>query len=118
MGDEQDRRKRIEEEVRRTLESMANLEDLEAGPYFYSRLTQRISASAESSEGWLGRLSFGYRLAPALLTVLLILNALTVWMMARANNESRAEYRKDCIEAVASESSLPDDPLRSTLDSK
>jgi hypothetical protein len=111
MEDEQRKRKRIEEEVRRTLESINDLEDIKAGPYFYSRVRQRIAVAEGAPKYWLERL-FGYRLAPSLLAALLLLNVATAWMIVRTNDESRSEYLQDGIEGVAREYSLDEGLLK------
>src|SRR3989304_5718944 len=97
MGEERYRQKRIEEEVRRTLESIDDLKDIEEGPQFYARVRQKIAAAESPQVDWLSRLFFGFRLAPALLAVTLVLNVMTAWVIVRTNNERRAQYRQDHI---------------------
>lgn len=117
VEDRERKRAQIEEEVRRTLESIDDLNDVEVGPNFYSAVWQKITAESASDDR-LRHLPLGYRLAPALLVVFLLLNVVTAWVIVRASNESRAEYRKDYIEAVAGESSLSDRPFGADSDSR
>ena len=106
MKQENGKNKQIEEEVRRTLESVDGWGDIEPGHNFYALLQQRLTSTEENSENWVIRLLFGYRLAPSLLAFFLILNVLTAWLVLRPGNEARTEYRQAGVEAMADEFSI------------
>lgn len=106
MKHDNGKNKQIDAEVRRTLESVDGWADIEPSPNFYAFLQQRLTRSEASSESWLIRLLLGYRLAPSLLALFLILNVLTAWFVLRPGNEARAEYHQAGIEAIAGEFSI------------
>ena len=70
-----DKRKRIREEVELTLRAMDQMQDIEAGPYFYTRLEARLKSRRKESVSWLPS---GTRvLRPAMLSLLLLINVFT-----------------------------------------
>lgn len=73
----------VEEEVEKTLSSWDDLERIEANPYFFTRLQQRLANEQSPKQLWSA--SF---LRPALLGILLIIN---VWTVASVLN-SQARY--------------------------
>ncbi|MCK4761304.1 MAG: hypothetical protein KAW12_03830 [Candidatus Aminicenantes bacterium] len=72
--------KLIRDEVNKTLEIMDRLEDIEAGPYFYTRLEAELRSRQRAKKGLLPDMSqlahvfSGRVLRPALLTLLMIIN--------------------------------------------
>lgn len=113
MTQKSDREKLIEREVNKTLGSLDGWGDIEPGPHFYARLQQRLANSEETSEPRLARLLLGYRVAPSLLALFLILNVMTAWMVLGSRKEALEEYRQAGIAAVAEEFSITEISLLS-----
>jgi hypothetical protein len=74
----QDDQRRIEDEVRATLASLDNVPDIEAGPYFYAKVRQRLMDADSMPSGFLARWVFQGRLAPAVLGLVVLANLVTV----------------------------------------
>ncbi len=118
MKDHTNRQQRIENEVRLTLGSLRDVEDIDAGPYFYSRIQHQLTSTENTAGYWLARLLFGSRLAPAVLAFVLVLNVATAWMVLRTEEESQTGYRQQIIEEMASEYSLDPTTLLSDAETE
>lgn len=105
MDNTNDKKKKIEEEVQRTLQSLDNIEDIEVGPHFFAAIHERIEATGTGQASWLYRVLMGYRLAPAILGVFIILNVVTAFWAASGSDYS-ADDRQTSIEAMADEYSI------------
>ncbi len=105
MTDQDDNKKRVEDEVLRTLSSLENLPEIEPDPYFYAKVRQRLDESAEPAENWLGRLIFGYRLGPALLAAMILVNVGTAYV-ALGGKDYESDDRDQYIEEFVDQYSL------------
>ncbi len=94
---------RLDQEVQQTFESLDNIDNIEAGPFFYAKLNARIEESHKTNETWIARLLLGGRLAPSLLTVAVLLNVYTAVMVVRDKSASQIDLREEYLEAVADE---------------
>lgn len=103
MSKKDSEKDRIEEEVLRTLESLDTIKDIDAGPYFYTRLQARLESSEKVPESWLTRHLLGSRLAPALLATVVVINVFTAVMVLQDGSDGQAELRDEYVEAVADE---------------
>jgi hypothetical protein len=91
MTKKDDERDQIVIEVGTTLASHDHQEEIEVGPYFYSRLRARISDSEKVTPSVLERLLVGRRLAPSLLVFVIVLNVFTAVMVIRGSTASRTQ---------------------------
>ncbi len=99
-------KKRIDSEVQKTLQSLDNLEDLQAGPDFFAAIQDKINASEEDDQSSiLYRLLFKYRLAPAALALLIVLNVVSAFIFV-SEQDYTASDRQISIESVADEYSI------------
>ncbi len=105
MTDQGDHKKRVEDEVLGTLGSLDSLPEIEPDPYFYAKVRQKLDESAEPAESWLGRLIFGYRLGPALLAAMILINVGTVYFALRGD-DYETDDRDQYIEAIVDQYSL------------
>lgn len=69
-----DKRNRIREEVDLTLKAMDRMQDIEAGPYFYTRLEARLNSRKKEIRSWLPGLGGTRVLRPVMLSLLLLVN--------------------------------------------
>jgi len=75
--DKMDKRKRVREEVEKTMSLLDRMENLEAGPFFYTRVEARLR-SKEREEKLKQPGIFGVKvLKPALLALLLVANLIS-----------------------------------------
>ncbi|HOP05770.1 MAG TPA: hypothetical protein PLF13_00620 [candidate division Zixibacteria bacterium] len=104
----------IDRKIEQTLAGLDTTESIETGPHFYTRLMAKIkeTESGEINPVWLSL--FRGRLAASLLSLVILLNAVTTIMVIRNVQEDRNEYRRNNVEAVANEYSLPS--VSETLD--
>ncbi len=86
------RRKKIEEEVEKTLQALDDHQPIEANPYFMTRLMQRIEnekAEAEA-EAEAAKLNFKWSKVwqPALFAMLIVVNLFTFYNLSSNTNEN------------------------------
>jgi len=74
-----DRKRKIEEEIARTLEEFDRVERLPEDPYFYTRLQTRLRERLTEKTG------FFKLLRPAIVTALLLLNIVTAFFYLSAD---------------------------------
>ena len=79
----------INDEVEKTLQALDGVERMEANPYFYTRLNQRIQD--EKTETSRPPLIFSKLWQPALLAVLVIFNVYTFVQVDGANGSETAQ---------------------------
>ncbi len=92
--DKMDKRKRVQEEVEKTMSLLDRVENLEAGPYFYTRVEARLR-QIEREEKTKQPGIFGVRvLKPALLVLLLIVNLFSaVFFLVESGDTGQAEKK-------------------------
>ena len=96
-----DKKEKIEEEIRKTLEVFDQKQSLPPNPYFYTRVQQRINERSGSKSTTMGFLK------PALLTILLLINVATfIWYNNSSANYSSAEKQQELIEYLSSDLNL------------
>lgn len=94
----------IEQQVERTLACPHDLPNLEADPYFFGRVQQRLSESQEPQRNWIANLVWGYRLRPVLLAAAIVVNLATV--LFAVQSASRTDVREQYIESISSQYSV------------
>lgn len=99
------KQQRIDEEVQKTLQSLDSFDDIEASPYFFSRLQQEIRGRETERFNWVHRLTLGYRLVPIGLIVFVVLNAVSLALTFTSKNSS-ADYRSVQLQEAAREFTL------------
>lgn len=96
-----DKKGKIEEEVRKTLDVLDQKELLPPNPYFYTRVQQRIKANSENNY------TVWRYLKPALLIILLLINVSTfIWYFNNAGNYSTTEDQQKLIEYLSNDLNL------------
>ena len=96
-----DKKEKIEEEIRKTLDVFDQKQSLPPNPYFYTRVQQRINERSGSKSTTMGFLK------PALLTILLLINVATfIWYNNSSANYSSAEKQQELIEYLSSDLNL------------
>ncbi|MDK9700943.1 MAG: hypothetical protein OEM52_12415 [bacterium] len=73
-------RDRIDIEVQAALDSFDSLKRIEASPFFYARLKNTITDAGRERTNWLYRITQGYKLLPAALLLITILNVFSLSM--------------------------------------
>jgi len=105
---------RIEIEVEKTLACLDEVERIEAGPHFLTRLLTRIR-DLERGPKALALPVFIYRLLrPALLGLMIAINVILAVLMFDSGR-SQAETRKDSISAMASYYGLQESDVDSLI---
>ena len=95
------KKEKIEEEVRKTLNVFELKESLPSNPYFYTRIQQRIKEKTENNSTSLGFLK------PALLVCLLLINVGTfIWYFNSSEDYYVTETRQELIEILSSDLNL------------
>jgi hypothetical protein len=101
MDRKMNRKEKIEEEVRKTLGMLDQKESLPPNPYFYTRVKQRINEQSGSKSKTIGFLK------PALLTILLLINAATfIWYYNSTEDYYATETRQELIEILSNDLNL------------
>ena len=96
-----DKKEKIEEEIRKTLDVFEQKESLPPNPYFFTRVQQRINERSGSKSTTMEFLK------PALLTFLLLINVGTfIWYFNSSANYSSAEKQQELIEYLSSDLNL------------
>ncbi len=103
MKDDQGKPDRVEDEVAKTLASLDDFDTIDTGSYFLTRLEARIKEGEAEREPWLARVLLGSRLAPALMTLVIVVNGLTAWTVLRPSDDTDASSRQENVEAIADE---------------
>ena len=96
MSDER-ARKSIDDGVTRTLSSLDGLEDIDAGPYFFTRVRQRL-ADTQAAPGW------GLWIRPVYIALILLLNLVTI--SVTLTSDRTRDTRTSEVAAFAQEYSL------------
>ena len=94
---------RVDREVQQTLASLNNVDDIEAGPYFYTQLKAQVDSLEQRKLPWPAKILFGSRLAPSLLALVVLLNVLSVVVILRDSTENQTEIRQQYVDAMADE---------------
>lgn len=103
-----EKRKRVEEEVDKTLSLMDRLETLETDPYFFTRLKAAIATGDRQRKRLPGFGPVVEVLKPAFVALLIILNLLSILLVTGGNSDATVE--KDIyITALAQDYSLESD---------
>lgn len=103
MSENDSENQKINRKVEQTLESIDNLDDVEVGPYFYSRLKARINTSEKvDSPSWV-RFLLGSRLATSLLVAIIVLNVVTVAVFMRGESNTQLDIFETSVETIADE---------------
>jgi hypothetical protein len=93
-----DRKKRIEQEVQKTLEQFQKAEQLPPDPYFYTRLKSRLDEKQRMG------VKIPVLLKPAFLAMLLILNVVTAsWYLGVVGTSSNYNDRQELVTWMANE---------------
>jgi hypothetical protein len=96
-----DKKEKIEEEIRKTLEVFDQKQSLPPNPYFYTRVQQRINERSGSKSTNLGFLK------PALLTFLLLINVGTfIWYFNSDEDYYASESSQELIEYLSNDLNL------------
>ena len=103
MSRSDDEKHKIDKEVQQTLESFDDVQDIETGAYFYTRLKAQIDSSEPISTAWSATSLLGRRLAPALLTAVIILNVLSVVWTLGDSDDGMIESQQQYVEVLADE---------------
>lgn len=93
----------IEEEIQETLDSLDNTEDISVNPYFYSKLKANIDSLEQSNVSWAEKYIFNNRIAPAMFTLLVLINIFSFSIQFSQKNEIQTENREKYIEDTANE---------------
>jgi hypothetical protein len=104
MSELDDKNKRVEQEVERAIAGLYGLPNLEADPYFYSRVQRRLSRRDAPRLYWVATLVQRYRLQPVLLAAAIVVNLATV--LLAVHNTSRTETRDVYIESISNQYSV------------
>lgn len=92
------RKEKIEQEVRKTLEQFDQAEKLPPDPYFYTRLKSRLDEKQHRG------VRFPALLKPAFLALLFILNVLTAsWYLSAGSTATQSNGRQELAALFASE---------------
>ena len=106
MHENDKRKQEIENEVQKTINSLDDLEDIQASPGFFAAIESRIDTAGEVGKTlWLYRILFEYKLAPAILTIFIILNIATGFFIV-SRQDNNAYDREASIQAFASQYSI------------
>ena len=101
MDSNMNKKERIEEEVRKTLDVFELKESLPPNPYLYTRIQKRIKEKMENNSKIL------VILKPVLLTILLLINVGTViWYFNSSEDYYVTETRQELIEILSSDLNL------------
>lgn len=100
-----ERKKRIEQEVMKTLQCLDDLENIETSPFFYTRLQARIQDIDTQKERSTGKILSMPRLRLAFLTLLVIVNIFSAVFVLK-NSQYQTDERQTNITAFATEYAL------------
>ena len=92
---------KIEQEIRKTLDQFDNAEQLTPNPYFYSRVQARLEEQHEQQS------FFSMVLRPALVTALVAINISTVvWYFSGNSSQDKTDSRQQLIEILSDDFGL------------
>jgi hypothetical protein len=74
-----DKQKRVQEEVEKTMSLLDRMQNLEAGPYFYTRVQARLRSKEREEKTKLPGFFSARVLKPAFLVLLLMINLISVF---------------------------------------
>jgi hypothetical protein len=103
------REKEIEQEVMKTLRCLDNIEEIEAGPFFYGCLQAKLENLNKPCENRLRQIFSRRLLRPAYIILLILINLVSAFVIlqhAGNSTDTRTDNRKQNILAVAEEYSL------------
>ena len=96
-----DRKKKIEQEIAKTLEQFDRVERLPEDPYFYTRLQARLKSREETNA------LFPRVLRPAIVTALLLLNIGTAYFYLNTGTSGQTTgQRQELAQMMAEELSM------------
>ncbi len=92
----------IEENIQQIIECLDGRENIDASPFFQIKLEKAILVRSSFRDTWLYRSTLGYKLAPAWLALILILNivslSLSITHTHRDENTYSQKFRKAALE--------------------
>ena len=100
-----ERRKRIDQEVERTLACFDDLETINPSPFFNTRLEAKLESHHKGKELFLIGIFNRVALRPVLIACLIILNVCSSVILFRGDG-NQTESRKENLKAFASSYSL------------
>ena len=92
-------------EANKTIASLDELPDIDAGPYFFAQVQQRLGHSGSTERLPLWSVFSGLRFAPALLALVVLLNLATAIITLRDDGQTTSE-REEYVELLAERYSL------------
>lgn len=100
-----DRKERIEQEVKKTLQCLDQFEPIKSNPFFYTRLQTRINSLNKKQERSIFSVFIESYLQPAFLVSIVAINMVSAIYFFK-NTEYRADNRGENIATLAKEYSL------------
>lgn len=98
------RKKRIEQEVEKTIQCFESAEKLEDNPFFYTRVKARIESRKKQSRKNLWQFSWGI-LKPAFFVLIVVINIVTVTIYF-TSKQSQTNDQEQLLQAFAQEFTL------------
>lgn len=89
-----DKQKRAREEVEKTMSLLDRMENLEAGPYFYTRIEARLRSKEREEKTKLWGFPGARVLKPALLLLLLMINLISVFFFLKGSGHTGSAEEK------------------------
>ena len=105
MSGADDKRRRTDDEVEKTIRVLGRLTDIEAAYGFDILVQKRLNQEKETSVSRFYQLLIGYRLAPAILALLIVVNVMAALFVVSYRDDS-AYRRQLSIEAVGEDYSI------------
>lgn len=94
-------KKRLNQEVEKTLDSLSDLDTIDVGPFFFTRLQSRLTGADSKPEPGLLGVPFAGRLAAGLVALVVILNIATAVVAIRKDRDYCATTYDNNIGIVA-----------------
>lgn len=89
-----DKRKRVREEVEKTMSLLDRMQNLEASPYFYTRIQAKLSSKEREKKTILSGFPGARVLRPAFLLLLLMINLISVFFFLRGSGDTGLVEKK------------------------
>ena len=89
-----DKRKKVREEVEKTMSLLDRMQNLEAGPYFYTRVQARLHSKERKKKTILSGFPGARVLKPALLLLLLMINLISVFVFLKGPGDTAVVEKK------------------------
>ena len=89
-----DKRKQVREEVEKTMSLLDRMQNLDAGPYFYTRVDARLRSKEREKRTILSGFPGARVLKPALLLLLLIINLISVFFFLKGPGDTGLDEEK------------------------